>query len=433
MSISAGLVGCSQSPPTQTPSGTAAPAATFTVVRPEKKALPKTIEQPGTVRAFEEAPLHAKLAGFVTAVKADIGDRVEAGAVLAELGIPELEDEGRMKAALVDRARAHVEQAKKQVTIAEANVVVAEAQTAEAAAGVRRADAVYARWESEARRVGEMVRTRVVDPQTGDETTNQFRAAEAARDEARARGTASEKLAVKAKAELGKATEDVKAAEADERVAAAEAARLKSLLGYRQIKAPFAGTVTRRAVDPGHFVQAPGGSKAEPLFTVVRVDTVRVPVEVPEADAALVRNGAKAAVRVPALRGAEFTGTVSRSAGALDSAARTLRTEIDLPNPEGTLRPGMFATVRIVCEMPPAWVLPAAAVLKQADQTVVYLARDGKAVRLPVRPGRTDGTFTEVFQKQKAGGWEDWTGSEPVLAGPIATLSDGQEVPVGGK
>jgi HlyD family secretion protein len=430
LSLSALLVGCSPNSPTTTP-GAAAPAPSFTVVRPEKKALPKTIEQPGTVRAYEEAPLHAKLAGFVTAVKADIGDRVEAGAVLAELGIPELEDEGRMKAALVDRAKAHVEQARKQVTIAEANVVVAEAQTAEAAAGVKRAEAVYARWESEAKRVGEMVRTRVVDPQTGDETTNQFRAAEAARDEARARATAAGKLAGKAEAELGKATEDVKVAEAEERVAAAEAARLKSLLGYRQIKAPFAGAVTRRTIDPGHFVQPPGGAKADPLFTVVRTDTVRVPVDVPEADAPLVRKGAKAIVGIPALKRAEFTATVSRSAAALDPAARTLRAEIDLPNADGVLRPGMFAHVRIVSEMPAAWVLPVTAVLKQADQTVVFLARDGKAVRLPVQPGRSDGTFTEVFAKQTTGKWEDWTGTEPVLSGPVATLTDGRELPAG--
>jgi HlyD family secretion protein len=274
-----------------------------------------------------------------------------------------------------------------------------------------------------------MVRTRVVDPQTGDETINQFKAAEASRDEARARAVAAEKFAVKAQAELGKATEDVNAAQADERVAAAEAARVQSLLGYRYIRAPFAGTVTRRTIDSGHLVQLPSGAKAEPLFTVVRIDTVRVPVDVPEADAAIVRKGAKAIVVIPALK-AEITGEVARAAGALDPGSRTLRTEIDLPNPDGRLRPGMFATVRIVSEMPAMWVLPAAAVLKQADQTVVFLARDGKAVRLPVQPGRTDGTFTEVFKKQKAGGgWEDWSGTEDVLSGPVATLTDGQPIP----
>jgi RND family efflux transporter MFP subunit len=260
-----------------------------------------------------------------------------------------------------------------------------------------------------------------------------LRAAEAGAEEARARVTVAEAAVVKARAELGKAQEDVKAAAAKLRVAEADAARLRSLLDYRFIRAPFAGTVTRRNVDPGHFVQPAGAEKGGPLFTVVRLDKVRVPVDVPEADAALARKGAKAVVRVPAL-GAEFPGEVSRTAEALDPASRTLRVEIDLPNADGRLRPGMYAHARITADMPEAWVLPANAVVKQADQTVCFLHQDGKAVRLPIQPGRTDGTFTEVFKKQKSGApgaWEDWTGQEDVLSGPTAGLTDGQAVTVG--
>ncbi len=77
----------------------------------------------------------------------------------------------------------------------------------------------------------------------------------------------------------------------------------------------------------------------------------------------------------------------------------------------------MFVTAKITAEMPEAWVLPATAVVKQADQTVVFLHVDGKAARLTVQPGRTDGTWTEVFRKQKAGGWEEWSGVESVLNG----------------
>jgi multidrug efflux pump subunit AcrA (membrane-fusion protein) len=111
-----------------------------------------------------------------------------------------------------------------------------------------------------------------------------------------------------------------------------------------------------------------------------------------------------------------------------------LRVEIDLPNADRKLLPQMYAYVRITVEMPAAWVLPANAVVKQADQTVCFLYRDGKAVRLPVRSGRTDGTWTEVFAKQKAGApgtWEDWTGTEEVLSGLANTLTDGQPVSVG--
>jgi RND family efflux transporter MFP subunit len=186
-------------------------------------------------------------------------------------------------------------------------------------------------------------------------------------------------------------------------------------------------------VDTGHFVQPAGAGKAEPLFTVVRLDTVRIPVDVPEADAGLVHKGDKATVRIPALKGAEFAGEVKRTAEALDPGSRTLRVEIDLPNPDRKLRPGLYVNTRITAPMPEAWVLPANAVVKQADQTVCFLYRDGKAVRLPIQPGRSDGKFTEVFKKQKAGSpaeWEDWDGKEDVLAGPANTLADGQAVEI---
>ena len=433
------VCGCSRSSPT---SGTAggSPSAAFHLVHPQKKALPKVIEQPGTVHAYESAPLYAKLAGFVKKVHVDIGDAVEGptksapGTVLAELSIPELVDEGREKEALVERAQAEVEQSKKLAEIAEANVVVADAQIVpRPRRASKRAQANLKRWESEATRVAEMVRSKALDPQTGAETENQLRSAEAARDESRARVIVAEKGAVKATAELGKAKQDVKAAEAKRKVADAEAARLRSLLEYRYLRAPFTGVISRRGIDTGHFVQPAGAGKSDALFTVVRLDTVRVPVDVPEADAALVTKGAKASVRIPSMAGAEFTGVVNRTAEALDPGSRTLRVEIDLPNPDRKLRPGQYAYVRITAEMPPAWVLPANAVVKQADQTVCFLYRDGKAVRLPIQPGRTDGTWTEVVRKQKAGApgaWEDWTGQEDVLSGPTGTLTDGQAVEI---
>jgi len=421
------LAGCTKSNSTTAPDS-AASAGGFTVVRPQKKALPKFIEQPGTIQAYESAPLYAKLAGFVKLVKVDIGDAVQPGAVLAELSIPELEDEGRQKSALVDQSAAEVEQAIKQVVIAEADSESADARILESKAGLKRALATFKRWESESTRVAEMVRTKVVDPQVGDETRNQFLAAEAGFEEAKARVTVSERAAVKAKAEREKASEDVKAAQAKRKVAEAEAARLKSLLDYRFIRAPFAGTVIKRTLDAGHFVQPVSTAKGEPLFIVARTDVVRVSIDVPEADSALVRVGVPAKIRVQALRGAEFTGEVKRTAKSLEISSRTLRVEIDLANADQQLLPGMYAHARITAPMPEAWVLPSNAVVKQADQTVVFLLRDGKAVRLRIQPGRTDGTFTEVFKKEKAGGWDDWTGEEAVLSGPATTLTDGQSV-----
>src|SRR5581483_2766330 len=101
----------------------------------------------------------------------------------------------------------------------------------------------------------------------------------------------------------------------------------------------------------------------------------------PEADAAWVRDKAKAAVRVQALRGRVFEGTVTRTAWALEPRSRTLHTAIDLPNPDKALRPGMYAYAAITVTLSPTWTLPAAAVAKQGDAAVAFLVRDGKAVR----------------------------------------------------
>jgi RND family efflux transporter MFP subunit len=218
------------------------------------------------------------------------------------------------------------------------------------------------------------------------------------------------------------------------KVAQTEMARLRSLLEYRFIRAPFNGVVTKRMIDTGHFVQGMGDNRKNLLFTVASVDTVRVVVEVPEADAALVQKGTPAIVKVQALKMTEFKSEVKRTSDSLEHGSRTLRVEIDLPNSERKLRSGMYVQARIIAEMPVSWVLPANAILKQADQTICFIYNEGNAIRTPIQFGRSDGTFTEVFKKQSSAqppAWEDFTGKENILAGPISTLKDGEKVSIG--
>jgi HlyD family secretion protein len=441
------ISGCSHATLTATqpsPAAGSAPAASWSLVKPVRKTLPRQIEQPGTVAAYEETPLFVKLAGFVKIVRHDIGDAVQGprydaqgkllapGEVLAELQIPELEDEARQKDAMVNLAVAEQEQAKRQADVAQANAESLEAQVQEAKAGLKRALALFERWQSENARIAVMVKQKVIEPQIGDETYRQFQSADAGKDEANARVTAAEKGLLKAKAEGEKAKADVQAAAAKHQVAQVDAARLHTLLEYRFIRAPFSGIVTKRKVDTGHFVQPVTGGKAEPLFTVVRVDIVRVFVEVPEADAAAIRKGAAATLSFSAFPGQNFSGTVTRTPEVLEPSSRTLRIEMDLPNADGKLRPGMYAYARIAAQVPENWALPVTAVLKQADVSICYVVQENKLHRLPIKTGRTDGTLVEVLKKEKPGmpgQWEDWTGQETLLSGPLATLRDGQNVP----
>jgi HlyD family secretion protein len=436
------FTGCGHQPAAPAAKAQDAPS-TCVLVSPQRKVLHRVINQPGTIQAFEEAPLHAKLAGYVSAVKADIGDRVkgprqsspgkpaEPGQILAEISIPELEAEAQQKAALVVAAEAGVDQAQKALKSSEATIAAAEAVARETQAGLARAQANYDRWESESKRIANLVKDRVIDEQTRDETTNQFRAAEAARAEAQARIGTAEAQVRKAKAERDKAAADVHAAEAHSQVAQADARRVQALLQYTKIRAPFDGIVTRRNVDTGHFLQ-PAGAQSEPIFTVMRSDPVRVFVDVPESDAALIYDHAEAHVAVQALKGPDLVGKVTRTAWALSPGARTLRTEIDLQNPDGRLRPGMYVYARLGIELTDAWVVPNAALAKQGEETICFRVVDGKAVRTVLLVGQTDGEFTQVLKWKKPGAgseWQDWRGDESVVGGGVAGISDGQAIP----
>lgn len=303
-------------------------------------------------------------------------------------------------------------------------VAAATAGIAVKDAGVVEAQAFHDRWESETKRMDKLAKDGVVNAQSREEIQNQFKAAGGRLAFARAE-------VQKARADRDKADADVKAARARVDVASAEARRMEAMLGYAKIRAPFDGVITRRKVNTGDFVQPSSGvGKSDWLFTVARLDPVRVVVAVPEADAALVREKSAVNLSVQALDGPALTGTVARTSWDLEPGARTLRAEIDLPNKDGVLRPGMYAYARITCTLPEAWVLPASALVKQGDNLICFLLEDGKAVRATVQVGRGNGEFVEVQGYQKgpaSAAWKTWSEREEVIT-QATGLSDGQEV-----
>lgn len=422
-------------PPVAAVSGPTAEPPSVTIAKPERTTLRRAIRQPGAIEAFERTPLYARVAGYVEDVRRDIGDRVHRGDVLVKLSVPELEEEVKEKEARVAQARAEIEQARESLAAAEAGVGTAKAMVQLAEAGRTRSGADYERWEGESRRVQGLVQRQVIDKQIQDETLNQFKASAAARDETEAKVKSAEASLREAVARRDKAKADVKAAQARLAVAEADHRRMATWLGYASVRAPFDGIVTARNVDTGHLLlpaAAGSGGKAEPLFVMERIDPVRIFVEVPEADAGAVRDGTPAVVRIPALRGREIPGQVTRSSWSLGARERTLRVEIDLPNPEGRLRPGMYAHASITVEHPDVLTLPAAAVVKQGDQTFCYRVEDGKAVRTPIEVGLTSDGRLEVLQKQMKPGddssWREFTGAEEVIQNIPAGLADGQVV-----
>src|SRR6202035_3080379 len=159
--------------------------------------------------------------------------------------------------------------------------------------------------------------------------------------------------------------------------------RIKALLAYTQIVAPFDGVVARRFVNRGDLVQAATATRATPsagsLFTVQRIDTIRVFCDVPENDAPHLQVGDPAIVKPSGFDGKPFIGTVTRFSLRLDPETRNMRTEIDLPNPEERLYPGMYAEVSLKMNPhPDALTVPAAAVGSDGNGSFVYAVTDNR-------------------------------------------------------
>jgi RND family efflux transporter MFP subunit len=169
---------------------------------------------------------------------------------------------------------------------------------------------------------------------------------------------------------------------------------------YARIVAPFDGVVTHRSFHPGAFIRAASEGGQTPLLSVKRIDLMRVVVQVPDRDVVLTNAGDPAVVNVDALGGRAFLGTVARIAESEDPATRTMRVEIDLPNPEGLLREGMYGRASITLESDsPNLTVPATCVVDHSgsNQGTVYVVREGTVRRTKVALGADNGSFVEIL------------------------------------
>ena len=389
------------------------------VIKPTRHTVQRSVGEPGQLVAAETTSIRAKIAGYVRMVGADIGDAVKKGQVLAELYVPELEAELRQKAAAVEQAQAKKAQAEAAVEVVLAALTSSDAKLTEVHAGVKRVEADLARWQQEYRRVEQLFNERAQTGTLLDETGSKLRSAESSRDEVRARVRSAEAAIIEARALLDQARADVVAAASTIEVAREEARRVESMLGYTKIEAPYDGTITRRDVDTGHLTRP--GSDAPPLFTIARTDVVTVTLDIPETYATEVNKGDRATVKLQAMKGRIVEGTITRTAWALDAKTRTIRAEIDIPNPGGKLRAGLYAYATVIVgERKDVLTIPTTAVLAENDKAFCLIVADGKAVRRPIETGLSDGTRTELVSGLEGG--------EAVVKANAATIIEGQPV-----
>lgn len=197
----------------------------------------------------------------------------------------------------------------------------------------------------------------------------------------------------------------------------------RTLLEYTKVIAPFDGIITARFADPGALIQSAAGSatQAAPLFTLMDLNTVRVYVSVPQEAALHAKDGVPALLSARELPGLELRGSITRTTKALDPATRTLLVEVDLPNPNYHLRPGMFVTVKLILkEHPQVLALPPAALVSGKNGKSVFIVEGGKAREVTVKTGLDDGVWVEIIE-----GLEE--SMEVVVVGKSG-LTDGQAV-----
>jgi RND family efflux transporter MFP subunit len=213
-------------------------------------------------------------------------------------------------------------------------------------------------------------------------------------------------------------------------VAQAKLQRTKTLLEYTRISAPFTGIVTARLVDPGAFIPAAtsgASSQNGALLTVMDASRLRVQVFVPESEVPLITNGVPTRITVEELPQRTFTGSVTRFAHALDQATKTMLAEIELADPTGALRPGMYASVQLELERKhDALLLPTGAVLIEKAGPSVFLIVDGKAKKTPVHTGFTDAGHFEITQGVTAGQRVILVGKQSLNDGQPVTPTEGQ-------
>ena len=373
-------------------------AVQVTAVNPTVEDLYHVTTQPAHVEAYEQTKLYAKASGFVSQVLVDIGDQVEQDQLLAELWIPEMVQEERQKAALVEQSRAAIEQARARLASADALIAAAQAKLVEMQSAIDQQEAEVAFRRSEHKRISDLVASRSVNESLQDEKRKQLQAAQAALAAAQAQAQFAEANVNVERSRMLQAKADVALAEAQLQVAQADLEQVRTLAKYAKIRAPYTGLITRRFADTGDFVASASTSQSEPLFTIDRVDQLRIVFDVPENESALIEVGQPASFLVGALTGRSFGGQVKRMTRVLDPKTRTLRVEAELDEPEATLRPGMYGMISVTrAERPRPVMRPSRCVRYEEKRPFVYCINQGVVQKRPIKIGFTDGTKAEIL------------------------------------
>jgi RND family efflux transporter MFP subunit len=341
------------------------PLRTVKVVLPEKGGG-GVLTLPATLQPFQTTNIFARVSGYLKNWKADIGTRVKAGQVLAEIDTPELD-------AQLETARATLLKSQATLLKDQAQLVLADLDLG---------------------RSKELIVTKSITQQEFDTAEAQQKAAAAT----------------------------VQADQSTIKANQAEVVRLEALQSFQKVIAPFDGVITKRHAETGMLV-AEGGASNSALFQIVQDDILRVQVQVPQTFAFFVKDGDPVKVIVPELAGQHFPAKVTRTANAVDPVSRTLTVEVELLNGDGKLLAGSYARVQLQGQQGSVLLIPANTLIMKVDGPHVAVVGSGQTIHMQkIQLGRDQGNKLEVV-----GGLD---GHEQLVMNPAADLAVNEAVAV---
>lgn len=331
-------------------------------VRVELAPPTQSLTLPGEVRGWYTSTIYARVSGYVASWVVDIGDRVKKDQVLATLDTPELDS---------------------QLAAAQHELKVAEAEVAVREADAEFAKTTYERWQGSPKGV--------VSEQEREDKKARYAVAVAQLNAARARVSQNQ----------------------------ANVDRLTFMTGFKQVTAPYDGVITMRRIDIGDLVSA--GSTL--LYGMAQSEQVRVFVDVPQTASGDLKVGTAVRVTASELPKRNFEGKVTRTSDAIDLRARTLRIEVDLPNQDLSLIPGMYVQAEFQLKSASAVQVPASAILfRSGGPQVALIGNDGTVKFQNVTIGRDNGNFVEIASGLSVG--------DKVALNISSQIADGERVTV---
>jgi RND family efflux transporter MFP subunit len=359
------------------------PPRRVAVAKVERRKLSQSEDLMAEFAPYQEVDLHAKVAGYLKNIYVDVGDRVKQGQLLAVLEVPE--------------QQADLDQAAGAVSSAQEEIKRAQSLLGEAEAAYNVAHITYARLAAVPK-------------------VNPHLIAQQEIDEAMAKDQEGEARVATAKAAISVARQKLIEAKASED-------RIKTLMTYTRIQAPFTGTITKRYADTGAMIPAgtSESTQAMPLVRLSEDDILRLILPVPESVVGLIHVGGPVEVSVQSLR-RSFTGTVWRFTDKVDVATRTMDTEIYVKNADRLLKPGMYATAHLTLDQAPsALAVPVQAVaFTQNKATVWTVGADNTLEERQVTTGAETPSLVEIVSGLAEG--------DLVVVGNRSELKQGQHV-----